>query len=170
MWLLKNDIFENPISIRTNTPNQWMYSAATSDQFTRTVGVKNHVLNSWESQKNHWYTVHCWFITILYCSVAIYAVLMHSMLFYCNMCCFIAIHAVLLPFCCNLRRFVATTWSVQNTRFPRHFLGGSQALSTFIDVCSSSSSAGEGRKWWLEAHGCRSASLGAESHVYDVEM
>ena len=24
---------------------------------------------------------------------------------------------------------------VQNTRFPRHFWGGSQALSTFIDVC-----------------------------------
>ena len=70
----------------------------------------------------------------LYCSVAIYAVLMHSMLFYCNLCCCIAIHAVLLPFCCNLRCFVATTWLVQNTRFHRHFWGGSQALSTFIDV------------------------------------
>ena len=60
---------------------------------------------------------------------------MHNMLFYCNMCCFIAIHAVLLQFYCNLRCFVATTWFLQNTRFRRHFRGGSQALSTFIDVC-----------------------------------
>ena len=32
--------------------------------------------------------------------------------------------------------FVATTRLVQNTRSPRHFWGGSQALSTFIDVCT----------------------------------
>ena len=70
----------------------------------------------------------------LYCSFAIYAVLMHSMLLDCNMCCFIAVHATLIPFCCNLRCFVAAIWLLQNTRFPRHFWGGSQALSTFIDV------------------------------------
>ena len=71
------------------------------------------------------------------------------MLFWCNLCCFDALYAVLLqyvllysnscsfclPFYCNLRCFVATTWLLQNTRFPRHFRGGSQALSTFIDVC-----------------------------------
>ena len=52
----------------------------------------------------------------LYCSVAIYAVLMHSILFYCNLCCRIAIHAVLLPFllqftlfCRDLRAFVCRT-------------------------------------------------------------
>ena len=71
----------------------------------------------------------------LYCSFAIYAVLMHSMLLDCNMCCFIAVHATLIPFCCNLRCFVAAIWLLQNTRFPRHFWGGSQALSTFNDVC-----------------------------------
>ena len=37
-----------------------------------------------KSQKSHWYTVHCWFITI-------YTVLLQSMLFWCTLYCFIAI-------------------------------------------------------------------------------
>ena len=80
MWLLENDIFENPsLSVQTHLIKKCTvllhrtYSQGLS-------GLKIMYL----IPKNHWYTVHCWLITI-------YTVLLQPMLFWCNISCFIAI-------------------------------------------------------------------------------
>ena len=126
MWFLNNDIFENPsLSVQTHLIN--ICTVLPHLAYSWGLLGLSHVFNSWKSQPSKSLVHHTLLVYYsLYCSVAIYAVLMHSIMLYCHMCCFIAIHAVLSPFCCNLRCFVAKTWLVQNTRFPRHFWGGSQ--------------------------------------------
>ena len=61
-----------------------MYSAARSDLFTRTVGVENHVLNFWKSQK----------ITATPYSAG----LSQFILFFCNLCYFDALYALGLQY------------------------------------------------------------------------
>ena len=84
MWLLKNDIFENPsLSVQTHLINKCtVLLHLTYSQGL--LGLKIMYLIPENHKKNHWYTIHCWFITI-------YTVLLQSMLFRCTLCCFIAI-------------------------------------------------------------------------------
>ena len=106
LWLLENDMFENSsLSAQTHLINKCtVLLHLTYSQGL--LGLKIMYLISGNHKKSllHRTVLVC---HNLYCSFAIYAVLMHSMLLDCNMCCFIAVHATLIPFCCNLRCFVA---------------------------------------------------------------